>query len=64
MHLLEIVRAGKTADDVLATAFAIARRLKKIGVLSRVCYGFIGNRMMDPYRREAEKMVMEGENPR
>jgi 3-hydroxyacyl-CoA dehydrogenase len=63
MRLLEIVRADKTADDVLATAFAVAKRLRKTGVLSRVCYGFIGNRMMDPYAREAERMVLEGATP-
>lgn len=63
MRLLEIVRAEKTADDVIRTAFATARRLKKIGVLSQVCYGFIGNRMMEPYQREAEKMLLEGASP-
>jgi 3-hydroxyacyl-CoA dehydrogenase len=63
MRLLEVVRADKTADHVLVTAFAVARRLKKVGVLSRVCYGFIGNRMMDPYQREAEKMLLEGATP-
>jgi 3-hydroxyacyl-CoA dehydrogenase len=63
MRLLEIVRTDKTADDVVATAFDIGRRLKKVGVISRVCHGFIGNRMMEPYQREAEKMVLEGAKP-
>ena len=63
MRLLEIVRTDTTADDVVASALAVARRIRKIGVLSRVCYGFIGNRMMDPYAREAERAVLEGATP-
>lgn len=63
MRLLEIVRTDRTANDVLATAFALAKKLRKIGVLSKVSYGFIGNRMMDPYAREAERLVLEGANP-
>jgi 3-hydroxyacyl-CoA dehydrogenase len=63
MRLLEIVRTEATANDVVATAFALARKIKKIGVLSKVCYGFIGNRMMDPYAREAERLVLEGAPP-
>jgi 3-hydroxyacyl-CoA dehydrogenase len=63
MRLLEIVRTDTTADDVLTTAFALARKIRKIGVLARVCYGFIGNRMMDPYAREAERAVLEGATP-
>jgi len=63
MRLLEIVRTDTTADDVVATAFALAKRIGKVGVLSRVCFGFIGNRMMDPYAREAERLVLEGAAP-
>jgi 3-hydroxyacyl-CoA dehydrogenase len=63
MRLLEIVRTDRTANDVLATAFALAKKLKKIGVLSKVSYGFIGNRMMDPYAREAERLALEGADP-
>lgn len=63
MRLLEIVRTDRTSNDVLATAFALAKKLRKIGVLSKVSYGFIGNRMMDPYAREAERLVLEGANP-
>ncbi|HMA10585.1 MAG TPA: 3-hydroxyacyl-CoA dehydrogenase NAD-binding domain-containing protein, partial [Steroidobacteraceae bacterium] len=62
-RLLEIVRTDATANDVVATAFAIAKRVRKIGVLSKVAYGFIGNRMMDPYAREAERLVLEGATP-
>ncbi|MGB0126973.1 MAG: 3-hydroxyacyl-CoA dehydrogenase NAD-binding domain-containing protein, partial [Rhodocyclaceae bacterium] len=63
MVLLEIVQARETAPDVLATALEIARRIKKVGVVAKVCYGFIGNRMMDPYGREAERCVLEGATP-
>jgi 3-hydroxyacyl-CoA dehydrogenase len=63
MRLLEIVRADKTADDVLVTALALARKARKVGVVARVCYGFIGNRIMDPYGREAERCVLEGATP-
>jgi 3-hydroxyacyl-CoA dehydrogenase len=63
MRLLEIVRTQSTANDVVATAFALARKIRKIGVLSKVCFGFIGNRMMDPYAREAERLVLEGATP-
>lgn len=63
MPLLEIVRAGHTANDVLATALDIAKTIRKVGVMSKVCYGFIGNRMMDPYGREAEHCLLEGATP-
>jgi 3-hydroxyacyl-CoA dehydrogenase len=63
MRLLEIVRTERTANDVLATSFALAKKLRKIGVLSKVSYGFIGNRMMDPYAREAERLALEGADP-
>jgi 3-hydroxyacyl-CoA dehydrogenase len=63
MRLLEIVRTDRTSNEVLATSFALAKKLKKIGVLSKVSYGFIGNRMMDPYAREAERLTLEGAEP-
>lgn len=63
MRLLEIVQAGKTAPDVVVTALELARRIKKTGVVAKVCYGFIGNRMMDPYGREAERCLLEGATP-
>ncbi len=58
-RLLEIVRTDTIARDVLATALAVAKKVKKIGVVSKVAYGFIGNRMMDPYAREAERLTLE-----
>jgi 3-hydroxyacyl-CoA dehydrogenase len=63
MKLLEIVRGEKTADDVLATAMAFAKTLRKVPVLSRVCYGFIGNRMLSIYMREAQLCLLECRSP-
>ena len=62
-RLLEIVRTDSISRDVLATALAVAKKVKKIGVVSKVAYGFIGNRMMDPYAREAERLTLEGALP-
>lgn len=64
MRLLEIVRTRDTADDVLASSMQLAKKLRKVGVLSGNSYGFIGNRMMDPYGREAERLLLEGATPR
>jgi 3-hydroxyacyl-CoA dehydrogenase len=63
MPLLEIVKTRNTAPDALVTALKTAERIKKTGVVAQVCYGFIGNRMMDPYGREAEHCVLEGATP-
>ncbi len=63
MPLLEIVQARRTANDVLATALDVAKTIRKVGVVAKVCYGFIGNRMMDPYGREAEHCLLEGAAP-
>ncbi|RMF09497.1 MAG: 3-hydroxyacyl-CoA dehydrogenase [Alphaproteobacteria bacterium] len=63
MRLLEIVRGAKTTEDVIATAMKMAKKIGKVGVLSGVCYGFIGNRMLDVYAREAELMLLEGATP-
>ena len=63
MQLLEIVQAKRTAPDVLVTALETAKLIKKTGVVAKVCYGFIGNRMMDPYAREAEHCLLEGATP-
>ena len=63
MQLLEIVHAKRTSPDVLVTALETAKLIKKTGVVAKVCYGFIGNRMMDPYAREAEHCLLEGATP-
>jgi 3-hydroxyacyl-CoA dehydrogenase len=63
MRLLEVVRGDATAPDVLATVMAVARELDKDPVVSGVCYGFIGNRMLEPYLRETEALLLEGATP-
>ncbi|MGI9264769.1 MAG: 3-hydroxyacyl-CoA dehydrogenase NAD-binding domain-containing protein [Gammaproteobacteria bacterium] len=60
MKLLEVVRAEKTAPDALATVMKLSKAIGKVGVVSGVCYGFIGNRMLEGYRREANLMLLEG----
>ncbi|MDP1991548.1 MAG: 3-hydroxyacyl-CoA dehydrogenase NAD-binding domain-containing protein [Syntrophales bacterium] len=60
MRLLEVVRGEKTARDVLATVMALAKKIKKIGVVSGVCDGFIGNRMIEQYGRQAGFLLEEG----
>ena len=64
MPLLEIVRTSHTAANAIQTSLALAKLLKKTPVLARVCYGFIGNRMMEGYAREAQRIVLEGASPR
>ncbi|MDA1371364.1 MAG: 3-hydroxyacyl-CoA dehydrogenase NAD-binding domain-containing protein [Proteobacteria bacterium] len=63
MKLLEVVRGAKTADDVLATAMQIGKKIGKVCALSRVCYGFIGNRMLGGYGREAQMLLLDGCTP-
>jgi 3-hydroxyacyl-CoA dehydrogenase len=60
MKLLEVVRGAETSDDVLATAMKLAKTIRKTPVLSGVCHGFIGNRMVDFYGREAALSHIEG----
>ena len=60
MKLLEIVRGKKTGADVIATSLELAKRLGKVGVLVGNCRAFVGNRMFDPYVREAQFLVEEG----
>ncbi len=63
MKLLEVVRGAKTAKDVLATVMAVAKKIKKTAVVSGVCDGFIGNRMVEEYSRQAGFLVDEGATP-
>jgi 3-hydroxyacyl-CoA dehydrogenase len=63
MKLLEVVRGKDTAKDVLATVMALARRIGKTAVVSGVCDGFIGNRMIEQYFRQALFMLEEGALP-
>jgi 3-hydroxyacyl-CoA dehydrogenase len=63
MRLLEVVRAERTSKPVLATAMKLARTIKKVGVVAGVCDGFIGNRMLHGYFREAGFLLEEGALP-
>ena len=63
MRLLEIVRGKTTADDALATAMALSKKINKVGVVSGVCFGFIGNRMLECYGEEVQAMLLEGATP-
>ncbi len=63
MRLLEIVRGEKTSDTVLATSMALAKKVGKVAVVSGVCPGFIGNRMLSPRQQQAQALIMEGAKP-
>jgi 3-hydroxyacyl-CoA dehydrogenase len=63
MKLLEVVRAGRTSKETLATAMKLAKTIKKVGVVAGVCDGFIGNRMLHSYAREAGFLLEEGALP-
>lgn len=63
MKLLEVVRGEKTADDVLATVMKLGKTIGKVCALSRVCYGFIGNRMLTGYGRQAHMLLLDGATP-
>jgi 3-hydroxyacyl-CoA dehydrogenase len=63
MRLLEIVRPTRTSDDVVATGFELAKKLGKVGVLSGVCDGFIGNRILARTRKQADYMIEDGALP-
>ena len=63
MKLLEVVRGAKTADDVLLTVMRLAKKIGKTAVVSGVCDGFIGNRMVEQYLRQAMFLLEEGASP-
>ncbi|MEM1140864.1 MAG: 3-hydroxyacyl-CoA dehydrogenase NAD-binding domain-containing protein, partial [Pseudomonadota bacterium] len=63
MKLLEIVRGDRTDPAVLGAGLALAKRLGKVGVVSGVCHGFIGNRMLQAYMRQANLLMLEGARP-
>jgi 3-hydroxyacyl-CoA dehydrogenase len=63
MKLLEVVRGDKTAKDVLATVMGVAKKIRKTAVVSGVCDGFIGNRMIEQYSRQAGFLLEEGATP-
>ncbi|MBA4215354.1 MAG: 3-hydroxyacyl-CoA dehydrogenase [Polaromonas sp.] len=63
MRLLEIVRGEKTAPDVMATALALGKQIRKVSVVSGVCDGFIGNRMVARYGAAANALIVAGASP-
>jgi 3-hydroxyacyl-CoA dehydrogenase len=63
MKLVELVRGTQTTPEVLATALALCKKMKKIVVVAEVCDGFIGNRMVEQYIRQAQFLVEEGASP-
>jgi 3-hydroxyacyl-CoA dehydrogenase len=63
MRLLEVVRGEKTDRSVIATGMKLAKTIGKVPVLSRVCHGFIANRLMNPRGREANALVLRGPTP-
>ncbi len=64
MRLLEVVRGARTSAEILASTLALAKKLGKIGVVSGVCDGFIGNRMLERYFQQAYFLLDEGASPR
>lgn len=63
MKLLEVVRADRTAPDVVQTFMQLARKIGKIPVAVGVCHGFVGNRMLKGYARQAQLLLLEGASP-
>jgi 3-hydroxyacyl-CoA dehydrogenase len=63
MRLLEVVRGAKTSKEVVATAMALGKTIGKVPVLSRVCHGFIANRIMSQRSEQANALVLEGPTP-
>ncbi|MDP2033588.1 MAG: 3-hydroxyacyl-CoA dehydrogenase NAD-binding domain-containing protein [Polaromonas sp.] len=63
MKLLEVIRGEKTAKDVLATVMAVSKKIRKTAVVSGVCDGFIGNRMIEQYGRQGGFLLDEGCTP-
>lgn len=63
MKLLEVVRGARTAPDVIATFMQLAKRVNKIPVLVGACHGFVGNRMLKRYARQAQLLLLEGASP-
>ena len=60
MKLLEVVRGEKTADDVIKTSMAFAKRIKKVAVMVGVCFGFVGNRILFMRQHQSDKLALEG----
>lgn len=63
MKLLEVVKTEKTSADVIKTVMKLAKKIKKVSVLVGVCFGFVGNRMIETYGRESNRLMLEGATP-
>jgi 3-hydroxyacyl-CoA dehydrogenase len=63
MKLLEVVKTSKTSPEVIKTTMKMAKKINKVAVLVGVCFGFVGNRMIEGYGREANRMMLEGGTP-
>ncbi|WP_312858707.1 3-hydroxyacyl-CoA dehydrogenase family protein [Rhizobium sp. G21] len=63
MRLVEVVQCAKSAPEIVATGFAVAKAMRKLPIYSGVTEGFIGNRIFSAYRREAEYLVEDGAEP-
>lgn len=63
MRLLEVIRGDKTSDSVLATCMQLGKRIGKVAVVSGVCHGFIGNRMLAARQDQANRLILEGARP-
>jgi 3-hydroxyacyl-CoA dehydrogenase len=63
MKLLEVVKAEKTSAEVIKTTMQMAKKINKVAVLVGVCFGFVGNRMIEPYGRESGRLMLEGSSP-
>ncbi|WP_417459020.1 3-hydroxyacyl-CoA dehydrogenase NAD-binding domain-containing protein [Kordiimonas sp.] len=63
MKLLEVIRGAKTGPDVLKTSLSLARKIGKTAVISGVCHGFIGNRMLTQRQKQARDIILQGPRP-
>ena len=63
MRLLEVVRGETTDAEVIKSAIVFGKRIRKLPVVVGVCYGFVGNRMLEPYFREGSRLLLEGASP-
>jgi 3-hydroxyacyl-CoA dehydrogenase len=63
MKLLEVVKTDTTSADVIKTVMKLAKKIKKVSVLVGVCFGFVGNRMIETYGRESNRLMLEGATP-
>ncbi len=63
MRLLEVIRGKRTSASTLKSVFELARAIGKLPIVVNVCYGFVANRMLEPFAREAFRMILEGACP-